>query len=510
MHTNHDRFPTPRKEPRTPRSLRGPLPALFAGLCLLAALWAGFAGLAPRLLSAAAAAPEPAAQPQHPVNFVVFLADDQGEGDLGCYGHAVLKTPNMDRLAAEGMRFDWAFLTISSCSPSRSSILTGRYPHSTGAEDLHQPLPAGQKTIAYYLRQAGYHSMSVGKWHLGQAEKRNWDRVVECDGRDTATETIQALRERPKDKPFFLWCASKDPHRPFDADAIAAPYDPAAVVVPPYLPDHPLIRQDLALYYGELTRFDQHIGLIRAEMERQGLLDDTVIVYLSDNGMPFPRAKTTLYDSGIHTPLIVRYPPLVKPGAVQKHLFSVVDLAPTLLEIAGVRQESAQGESRLATWKDGAAAGRDAIYAEANWHDFEQFTRAVRTERFLLIRNYYWDKPLWNSVDSIQSITWKGFQDALRKGMLTPAQRFVLQEPRPFEEFYDLQVDPVSLQSVAGEARYSDDFNRLRTLLDNWRVETADHMPAERRPDGWTRDGVPLPNNQPWYDDYIKAGRSNF
>jgi arylsulfatase A-like enzyme len=497
---------------RTNGSSRGEIrPTLFRLLLLLAvvAAWprAGF----PPPSGAWAAQRGNATQSQPPVNFLVFLADDHGEGDLGCYGHPVLRTPNIDRLAAEGMRFDRAFLTISSCSPSRSSILTGRYPHATGAEDLHQPLPAEQRTIAYYLRQAGYHNMAAGKWHLGDAEKRNWDVVVDSADKELASDTVKALRERPKDKPFFLWCASKDPHRPFDDKAIAAPYDPARVIVPPYLPDHALIRQDMALYYGEITRFDQHIGLIRQELETQGLLDRTFIVYLSDNGMPFPRAKTTLYDSGVHTPLIVRYPPLVKPGTVQGNLFSVVDLASTMLEAAGVKPQSTQGESRLAMLQDAAAAGRDAIYAEANWHDFEQFTRAVRTDRFLLVRNYYWDKPLWNSVDSINSITWKGFQEALRMGVLTPAQRFLLQEPRPFEEFYDLQADPVSLENVAAQARYSGDLNRLRTLLDNWRVETADPMPAERRPDGWTRDGVPLPHNQPWYDNYIKAGgRSNF
>jgi arylsulfatase A-like enzyme len=467
-------------------------------------------GPSPQGFWGAHAAAQAPPQSQRPVNFVVFLADDHGEGDLGAYGHAVLKTPNIDRLAAEGMRFDRAFLTISSCSPSRASILTGRYPHATGAEDLHQPLPAGQATFARYLRQAGYHNMSVGKWHLGEAEKHNWDAVVDCDGRDTAAETLKALRERPKDKPFFLWAASKDPHRPFDPKAIAQPYDPADVIVPPYLPDHPLIREDLALYYGEVTRFDQHIGFIREELENQGLLDDTVVVYLSDNGMPFPRAKTTLYDSGIHTPLIVRFPRLVAPGAVQKNLFSVVDLMPTLLDMAGLDADSPQGESHLAMLKDAAAPGREAIYAEANWHDFEQFTRAVRTERYLLVRNYYWDKPLWNSVDSVNSITWKGFQQALNAGLLTPPQSFLLQEPRPYEEFYDLQVDPASLNNVAAEERHNGELNRLRTLLDNWRVETADHMPAERRRDGWTRDGTPLPHNQPWYDDYVKAGQSNF
>ena len=191
-----------------------------------------------------------------PTNILIFIADDQGEGDLSVYGHPTLRTPNVDRLAREGMRFDNAFLTISSCSPSRSSILTGRYPHSTGAEDLHMPLPADQHTIARRLKQESYYNMSVGKWHLGDAEQKHWDAIVDCPGKDTATEALKMLSERPKNQPFFFWVASKDPHRPFDENAIPNPHDPADVVVPPYLPDHPLIRRDLALYYDEVTRFD--------------------------------------------------------------------------------------------------------------------------------------------------------------------------------------------------------------------------------------------------------------
>ena len=446
-----------------------------------------------------------AAQAEAP-NVVIFIADDQGEGDLSCYGHPVLETPNIDRLAAEGMRFDRAFLTISSCSPTRCSFLTGRYPHNTGAEDLHDPLPADQRTLARYLRGAGYYCMSVGKWHLGDAERRNWDRVVECAGRETADEALRLLKDRPQDKPFFFWVATKDPHRPFDDDAAPEPHDPARVVVPPYLPDHPLIRKEIAQYYDEITRFDAHVGLIRAELERQGVLDRTFVVYLSDNGMPFPRAKTTLYDSGIHTPLIVRYPPLVKPGTVQKGLASTIDVAPTILALAGIEQKTMQGRSLIPMLEDPTANVREAIFAEADWHDFEQFTRAVRTERFLLVRNYYWQKPLWNSVDSINAITWKGFIQMHKAGKLTPAQSFLFVEPRPFEELYDLEADPHSLRNVVDDPQHRPDLYKLRTLLDNWRVETDDRMPAERRPDGWTRDGRPLPHNQPWYDRYIKAG----
>jgi len=448
---------------------------------------------------------------ERPPNFVVFIADDQGEGDLSCYGHPVLKTANIDRLAAEGMRFDKAFLTISSCSPTRASFLTGRYPHNTGAEDLHDPLPAEQKTLSWHLGRAGYHTMSVGKWHLGDAEKRNWHEIVECDGRDTAVEAIKLLEGRPKEKPFFFWVASKDPHRPFDPDAIRSPHDPAKVVVPPYLPDHPLIRKELAQYYDEIARLDLHVGRVREELERQGVLDDTFVVYFSDNGMPFPRAKTTLYDSGIRTPLVVRYPALVPPGSVQRSLVSTIDVARTILDLAGIEQDTTEGRSLLPLLEDPAAAGRGAIFAEANWHDFEQFTRAVRSDRFLLVRNYYWDKPLWNSVDSINAATWQGFMEMAAAGKLTPAQAFLFVEPRPFEEFYDLKSDPHSLRNVAGEPQYRDELNRHRTLLDNWRVATHDVMPDERRLDGWTRDGRPLPHNQPWYDRYIEAGgKSSF
>ena len=458
-----------------------------------------------RLLLLFAAAASLAAQP----NILIFIADDLGEGDLSAYGHPKLQTPNIDRIAREGLRFDNAFLTTSSCSPSRSSILTGRYPHSTGAEDLHMPLPEDQHTVARRLQASGYHTMSVGKWHLGDAERANWDHVVECPGKETADQALRMFAARPKDKPFFWWVASIDPHRPFDRDAIPNPHRPEDVVVPPYLPDHALIRRDLALYYGEIKRFDTHVGRILSALEKEGALDDTVVVFVSDNGMPFPRAKTTLYDSGIHTPLLVRYPELFQAGKVRKGLFSVVDLAPTLLEIAGVKSPTSQGQSRLAMWKDATVPGAEAVYAEANWHDFEKFTRAVRTERFLLIRNYYWERPLWNSVDSINSITWQGFLESLQAGVLNPAQKFLLQEPRPFEELYDLQSDPRSLENIAGEARYQADLNRLRTLLDNWRVATADEMPATPRRDGWTRDGNPLPHNQPWYDRFIEQGGRN-
>jgi len=443
-----------------------------------------------------------------PPNVLVFICDDLGEADLGCYGHPFLKTPNVDRLAAEGMRFDRMFLTISSCSPSRASILTGRFPHNTGAEDLHQPLPAGQRTVARALRDAGWHAFSVGKWHLGAAEKSNWDRVVECGGDEIAERTVAELRARPAGKPFFAWIATWDPHRPWDE--VPPAHDPAKVAVPPYLPEHPDIRKELAKYYDEIARIDRHVGEVRDELARLGEFDRSVFVFMSDNGMPFPRAKTTLYDSGIRTPFVVRAPGLVPAGTVQKGLASAIDLAPAILELAGLRQDSMQGRSLLPMLRDARSPGRPAVFAEANWHDFDQFTRAVRTDRYLLVRNYYKERPLWNSVDSIHSPTWRAILSLRREGKLTPSQAYLFQEPRPFEELYDLATDPHAFRDLAGDPAHARPLAELRILLDHWRVETEDAMPREPTPDGWTREGVPLPHNQPWFERWQKLGPAAF
>jgi N-sulfoglucosamine sulfohydrolase len=442
-------------------------------------------------------------------NFIVFIADDLGDGDLGCYGNRAIKTPNVDALAGDGIRFTRAYLTISSCSPSRCSILTGRYPHNTSAEDLHQPLPADQMTLAQYLKGSGYASVCVGKWHLGEAEKAHWDKVVTCLGRDTESNAINELRALPVEKPFFLWVASTDPHRPYQLDTISKPHDPADVIVPPYLPDHPKIRKELALYYDEVARFDQCVGGVLKALEKTGRDKDTVVVFLSDNGMPFPRAKTTLYDSGIRTPLIVRWPGKTPAGSINSQLFSVVDLAPTLLSIAGVSQKSMQGIDASAMFADPAVSLRKQAFAEANWHDFEKFTRATTDGRFKLIRNYYWDRPLWNSVDSINSITWQGMIESKKSGSLSPAQAFLFHPTRPFEEFYSLADDPFETKNLITNPSYHDQIARLRAVLDNWRVDTADAMPEQREKDGWTMDGNPLPHNQPWYDRWLKQGKKN-
>ena len=260
--------------------------------------------------------------------------------------------PHLDQLANEGMRFDRAFLTTSSCSPSRASIITGRYPHNTGAEQLHWPLPGNQLTFVELLKESGYWTAQAGKWHLGDAVKDRFHVVkdgltigfdadaednggVERDG-SGAEEWVSLLEERPADQPFFLWLAAVDPHRIYEEHAIDDPHSVDDVVVPPYLPDTEEVRRDLALYYDEITRMDDYIGLVMEKLDEQEVEENTLVLFISDNGRPFPRDKTTLLDGGIKTPWIIRWPATIEAGTVSPSLVSSVDIAPTFLSLAGI------------------------------------------------------------------------------------------------------------------------------------------------------------------------------
>jgi arylsulfatase A-like enzyme len=422
-------------------------------------------------------------QAENRPNFILFIADDMACEDCGPYGHPSIRTPNLDRLAAEGMRFDRAFLTCSSCSPSRASIITGRYPHNTGAHQLHLPLPAEQITFPEKLKQAGYWTAAAGKWHLGSAVKDRFHEV-----REGGTKFVEVLRDRPQDKPFFLWLAFSDPHRPYQQGALSPPHRPSDAVVPPYLPDVPEVRGDLAQYYDEIGRLDGVVGEVLAELDRQGLAETTMVLFISDNGRPFPRCKTTVYDSGIRTPWIVRHPQLVKAASVCQSLVSSIDIAPTILELAGVeRPSSLQGVSIGPLLSDPSAATRQHIFAEHNWHDFDDHGRAVRDNQYKYIRNYYTDIPGTPPADAVRSPTYAVMQKMFAAAELNAAQRSCFVVPRPEEELYDLAADPHELHNLARDSAHAQALGRLRNELSAWQKTTTDQLPASRRPDEFDR-----------------------
>ena len=455
-------------------------------------------------------------------NFILIIADDMAWDDCGAYGHPSLPTPNIDRLAREGMKFNNGFVTASSCSPSRASMITGRYPHATGAEQLHWPLPRNSTTFVNWLRLSGYWTAAAGKWHLGESTKRHFNLVLEADTRGFQLPTggsaeaaahlkqmtakknasgcddwLKALRSRPENAPFFLWLAALDPHRDYEANAIPRPTHPKDVVLPPYIPDVPAVRKDYALYYDEIRRLDSYVGSVLDELEAEGLADNTCVIFISDNGRPFPRDKCTVYDSGIKSPWLIRWPNVVAAGTETDSLVSTVDLGPTLLAAAGVRGQpkSFQGVSFLPSLKDGSKRVRDYVFAERHWHDFEAYGRAVRDGRYKYIRNYYFDLPLTPPADALRSPTFRAMQSLRDQKMLAGNKLLCFQQPRSYEELYDTEADPHELRNLINDHSRLSDLRRLRKAMDDWRAETRDILPAKRTEDEFNREtGAPLPN----------------
>jgi arylsulfatase A-like enzyme len=471
----------------------------------LAASLMAFALLVVLTLASAGLAAEEASRP----NLVLIIADDMNWDDCGAYGHPSIRTPNIDALAKDGLLFHHAYLTTNSCSPSRASLITGRYPHNTGAEQLHWPIPEGSRTFVEALRAAGYDTAAAGKWHMGDAVRGHFDRVYEAStagfvlpsGKDGEPPKMiaeepsgcerweQALEERDPEKPFFMWLAALDPHREYRDGALEPPHRSEDVIVPPHLPDTPDVREDLRLYYDEIGRLDQYVGKVVAKLTEQGVADDTLILFITDNGRPFPRDKTTLYDGGIRTPWIVRWPAQVEAGVATDALVSAVDIAPTFLAAAGVKSESLplEGRSFLSVLHDPTQAHRDYAFGEDHWHDYEDHARCVTDGRFKLIRNDYPDLPSTPSADAGRGLSWQAMLRLQEAGKLTPAQQACFKAPRDKWELFDLRRDPGELSNLVGDPAYQPVLQRLRTALDQWTDETGDYLPSKRTPDEFDR-----------------------
>ena len=407
-------------------------------------------------------------------NIVFLISDDHSSFSLGCYGSNV-RTPNLDKLAADGVRFTNAFVASPQCSPSRSAILTGRWPHQTGTSRLHAPLRDEHETLIDRLEAAGYHTGGFRKHHLGPALRAKFDFFADSED---PKDFPAFFDKRPKDQPFFLWVGFTDPHRDYEPGAVTPPHDPAEIKVPPFLPDMPDVRADLAMYHDEVARMDSNCGVILALLEKHGVADNTLVFFFGDNGMPFPGAKGTLYDPGIRVPLIARGPAgKVQGGRVVDALVSLIDLTPTCLDVAGLApMPNAQGVSFTPLLTRRGKGVRGEIFSERNWHDNFDPMRCVRTERFKLIYNCRTEVPYEPIADLKRSPTWQAI--LARSESLPPAMehRF-FQSPRPVFELYDLQADPNETNNLAEDPAHAAARKDLVGRLATWMEETNDFLP---------------------------------
>ncbi|UZR95037.1 sulfatase family protein [Chondrinema litorale] len=441
----------------------------------------------------------------HP-NILVFIADDAGWRDFGCYRNTAIKTKHIDELAANGIRFNNVFLTSPQCSPSRTSLLTGQFPHTLRTEDLHTPLADSIKILPHYLKQKGYYTGLIQKAHLGP------DAIKQFDYFDYATpakqiDEFKAFLDKSEKKPFFMWYAFSDPHRDYQENTIPIPHKPEKVVVPPYLADTPLTRKDIALYYDEIARMDQNIGLAVEELERRGVLENTLIIFLSDNGSPFTRAKGTLYDAGIKTPFIIYWKGTISPSQTNDQLYSVINLAPTLLDVAGISpSKSIFGKSMLPLIKGDEMQSDQYIFSERNWHDCDEHIRSVRSDTFKLIKNAYIEWPHGTAADLASSLSHQELVRLKQEGKLNPEQLLIFQSPRPTIELYNVIEDPEEFHNLASDRKYRKIIQQLHEELYNWMKQTDDFHPSKRRRmDGTDRVTGALFHHQslpPLYEDW--------
>lgn len=388
-------------------------------------------------------------------NIILYVADDQGMCDAGCYGNTVVHTPGMDALARDGVRFTHAFCTTSSCSPSRSVILTGLYNHANGQYGLahaahHFVSLPNIKSLPVLLRDAGYRTACAGKFHVEPEPTYHFDQYINGGAPARMADACKSLIADAGEQPFFLYFCPTEPHRPFRREG-SAPIDPQDVSVPSYLPDIPECREELAAYYGSIERCDSGLLRLIAILKETGRWDDTLIVYLSDNGAPFPGAKTTLYDPGTRLPCIVRNPFDKKQGTICDAMINWADITPAILDFAGASHDPAafHGRSFLNAMRDEHPSGWDEVYGSHTFHEVTMYypMRSIRTRRHKLIFNiahpleYPAASDLWNST------TW---QAVLNRNIQQYGQRLVQAYlHRPRFELYDLENDPNETQNIA-------------------------------------------------------------
>lgn len=431
---------------------------------------------------AACAAGTRAAEPRQGTrpNIVWIVAEDMGP-ELGCYGDPQARTPHLDGLARQGARFTRAFTHAPVCAPSRSGLVTGMYPTTIGTHHMRSQLLKPPKLFTSHLRDAGYFVAWPGK--------TDFNFEVPPGSFDTTANWVQKPEVLGGQRPFFAYINLGESHESqirAEEKTLAArraaigpknAHDPAEVRLPPYHPNTPETRRDLANYYDLVTFVDQRIGRVLAALDRMGVADNTVVVFFGDHGRGLPRSKRWVYDSGIRVPLIVRWPGKVAPGSVREDLVSFIDMASTMLAIAGAAVPGElQGQFFLgATGKPNPTPRRHVFAARDRMDETYDRIRAVRTERFKYIRNFHPELPYAQPVSYMELMptmrAWRRLND---QGKLAGPQALFFAPAKPPEELYDVEADPHEVRNLAASPEHANTLRELRRALDGWIAETRD------------------------------------
>ena len=422
-------------------------------------------------------------------NILFVIADDWSYPHAGAYGDPVIRTPNIDKMAREGVLFNNAYCAAPSCTPSRAAILTGRFPHQLEAgANLWGYLPKKYITYTERLQQDGYSIGFTRKgWGPGNFQAGGYAQNPAGPNYKDFGTFLNAI---PKDKPFCFWFGTTDPHRPYELGTGSnAGMKASDVKVPGWLPDAPAVRNDVLDYDYEIERLDKELGEMLSILEKIGQLDNTLVVITSDNGMPFPRAKANLYDAGTRIPLIMRWKGKITSGQQINAFVSLTDLAPSFLEAAAQKIPVEMTGASLWPLINGnkPALDRKRVFFERERHanvrkgELGYPARAIRTESFLYIKNYHPERWPSGDPDLYHSVGPYGDTDD------SPSKQHILlnkeQEnihfklcyaKRPAEELYNLQIDPEQLVNLAGNEKYRKILKTLRKELNVWQVRTGD------------------------------------
>lgn len=429
---------------------------------------------------------------------ILWLVAENIKLDLGCYGAKNVRTPNLDRLAAEGVRYTRVFATSPSCAPSRSAFMTGLYQTTTDTHPMRAHrnddfrLPPGVRPLTHRLRDAGYFTANVKTIDGRVVGTGKLDLNFVNEGPIYDSDDWPALRRR---RPFFAQVNMPEvEYDIYDRKSWAKERvewvgerehpqvaTPENVTPPPYYPDHPVTRQEWARYLNSVSGMDRRIGWILERLRADGLEDDTVVIFFADNGRLEPRGIHWCYDSGLHVPMIVRWPknfpapPQVRPGAANEEVVSLLDLTATTLAVAGIERPMGM-QSRIFLGDRADPPRRYAFSARDRIDETLQRIRSVRDARYRYIRNFMPEQ----SFVSLNRYKEKCFPilPLMRRlhaeGKLTGAPLALMAPRLPDEELYDTESDPHEIRNLAGDPAHLEALLRLRAALDVWIAETGD------------------------------------